>query len=183
LIDFQGNAISAFQTLRRDREFTDVTLACEDGQQVEAHKAILASSSPFFKKILKKNKHPYPLIYMRGLKSDDLVTIIDFLYLGEANIHQENLDSFLAVAEELQVKGFIGSGADEEVEEERKISLKPPKSQGGLYFQDGTTSPESVCSETKDVTELHIEETATSQLGNKRENYSVNYKHTKTKPL
>ena len=63
------------------------------------------------------------------------------------------------------------------------IPGKPPKSQGGSYFQDGTTSPESVCSETKDVTQPHIEEAATSQLGNKRENYSVNYEQTKTKPL
>ena len=46
--DFQEGAISAFGALREDREFADVTLACEDGEQVEAHKIILASSSPFF---------------------------------------------------------------------------------------------------------------------------------------
>merc|ERR1712129_184660 len=102
--DFQENAIAAFGTLREDREFADVTLACEGGQQVEAHKVILASSSPFFLSLLMRNEHPHPLIYMRGLKSEDLVAIIDFLYFGEANIYQENLDSFLAVAEELQLK-------------------------------------------------------------------------------
>merc|ERR1712129_105852 len=122
--DFQENAISAFGTLREDREFADVTLACEDGQQVEAHKVILASSSPFFQNLLRKNKHPHPLIYMRGLNSEDLVAMIDFLYYGEANVYQENLDSFLAVAEELQLKGLIGSGAEEEAEE---IKNKPKK--------------------------------------------------------
>ena len=45
---------------------------------------------------------------MKGLKSDDLLAIVDFLYRGEANIFQENLDSFLAVAEELQLKGLMG---------------------------------------------------------------------------
>merc|ERR1712129_340907 len=104
--DFQENAIAAFGTLREDREFAYVTLACEDGQQVEAHKVILASSSPFFLSLLRRNKHPHPLIYMRGLKSEDLLAMIDFLYFGEANIYQENLDSFLAVAEELQLKGL-----------------------------------------------------------------------------
>ena len=98
--DFQENAISAFRTLREDREFTDVTLACEDGQQVEAHKVILASSSPFFQNLLRRNKHPHPLVYMRGINSEDLVAMIDFLYFGEANVNQENLDSFLAVAED-----------------------------------------------------------------------------------
>merc|ERR1711934_1325394 len=109
--DFQTNLTSAFRDLREDKEFTDVTLACEDGQQVEAHKVVLISSSPFFKNLLQRNKHPHPLIYMRGLKSKDLVAMIDFLYQGEANVCQENLDSFLGIAEELQVqlKGLQGN--------------------------------------------------------------------------
>merc|ERR1719319_719900 len=110
--DFQENAISAFGTLRENRELADVTLACEDGPQVEAHKVILASSSPFFLNLLRRNKHPHPLIYMRGLKPEDLVAMIDFLYFGEANVYQENMNAFLAVAEELKLKGFIDLGAD-----------------------------------------------------------------------
>ena len=98
----------AFRNLRGDETFTDVTLTCEDGQQVEAHKVILADSSPFFKKMLERNKHLHPLIYMRGLKSDDLFAIIDFLYCGEANVFQENLDSFLSIAEELELQGLMG---------------------------------------------------------------------------
>ena len=45
--DFKENAISSFEDLRQDKDFTDVTLACEDGQQVEAHKVVLVASSPF----------------------------------------------------------------------------------------------------------------------------------------
>ena len=75
--DFKDNVSSSFGGLREDKDLTDVTLACEDGQQVDAHKVILAASSPFFKDILKRNKHPRPLIYMRGLKSEDLLAIID----------------------------------------------------------------------------------------------------------
>ena len=104
--DFQENVNTAFGSFREDIDFADVTLACEDGQQVEAHKVILAaSSSPFFRNLLKRNQHPHPLIYMRGVKSEDLLAIVDFLYCGEANVFQENLDSFLAIAEELKLKG------------------------------------------------------------------------------
>ena len=46
---------------------------------------------------------------MRGLKSEDLVTIGDFLFFGEANVYHENLESFLAVAEELKLKGLCGN--------------------------------------------------------------------------
>ena len=114
--DFQENIKSAFGNLRDDNDFTDVTLACEDGQQVEAHKVILVASSPFFQKLLGRNKHPHPLIYMRGVKSDDLLSIVDFLYRGEANVFQENLDSFLAIAEDLHLKGLMGK-SNEKVED------------------------------------------------------------------
>ena len=50
---FKENISSAFGDLRQDKEFTDVTLACEDGQQVEAHKVVLVASSPFFQNLLK----------------------------------------------------------------------------------------------------------------------------------
>ena len=119
--DFKDNVIASFGNLREDNDFTDVTLACEDGKQVEAHKVILSSSSPFFQKILKRNQHTHPLIYMRGVKSDDLSAIIDFLYFGETNVYQENLDSFLAIAQELQLKGLMGK-ADEEVEMQKETN-------------------------------------------------------------
>ena len=64
--DFKENVIGSLGSLKDDRDFLDVTLAAEDGKQVEAHKVILAISSPFFLNILKRNKHPHPLIYMRG---------------------------------------------------------------------------------------------------------------------
>ena len=110
--DFQKNITTSFEILKTDTDFTDVTLACEDGQQIEAHKVILASSSPFFQNLLTKNKHPHPLIFMRGVKQEELAAIVDFLYCGEANIYQENLDAFLSIAGELQLKGLTSTEAD-----------------------------------------------------------------------
>ena len=107
--EFQRIVISAFGELREDKDFTDVTLACEDGKQVEVHKVVLASSSPFFKELLRRNKHPHPLIYMRGVKSENLMAMLEFFYFGEANVYQQNLDKFLAFADELKLKGLNGS--------------------------------------------------------------------------
>ena len=123
--DYQENTKSALGNLRQDKDFNDVTLVCEDGQQVEAHKVILAASSPFFQKLLGRNKHSHPLVYMRGVKIDDLIAIVDFLYCGEANIAQENLDSFLAIAEELQLRGLMGK-KDERAEDLDGSGKNPP---------------------------------------------------------
>ena len=89
--DSKEDINSAFGKFRDDNGFTDITLVCEDGQQMEAHKVIMASSSPFFEKILQKSKHPHPLIYLRGFQSKDFASILDFLYFGEANVYQEDL--------------------------------------------------------------------------------------------
>ena len=60
--DVKENISSTFESLREDTDFTNVTLACEDGVQVEAHKAILAAASPLFLNMFKINKHPHPLV-------------------------------------------------------------------------------------------------------------------------
>ena len=83
--DFKENISHSFGDLRKDSDLLDVTLACEDGQ-MGAHKVVLACSSPVFMEIFKKNKHAHPLVYMRGLKSNDLLAILDFLYFGEAKV-------------------------------------------------------------------------------------------------
>ena len=45
--DFQDDVTRAFGSLREDTDFADVTLVSEDGEQLKAHKVILAASSPF----------------------------------------------------------------------------------------------------------------------------------------
>ena len=114
--DFSANITSAFGDLKADKDFTDVTLACDDGQHLEMHKFVLISSSPFFRNLLKNNKHSHPLIYMRSIKFENLTTMVDFLYHGKANVSEENLDSFLAFAGELQLKGLRGDASAEMVE-------------------------------------------------------------------
>jgi hypothetical protein len=44
--DFEGNISAAFRELRDDKDFFDVTLACDD-EQIQAHKVILSACSPF----------------------------------------------------------------------------------------------------------------------------------------
>ena len=107
--DFKENATSAFEDLRNLGEYSDVTLVSGDGEAVEAHKMVLAASSPVFQNILRQTKqHPRPMIFLRSVKSVDLLAILDFVYKGEANVLSEYLESFFAIAEELELKGLTG---------------------------------------------------------------------------
>ena len=69
----------------------------------------------------------------------DLEAIIDFLYCGETNVYQENLDSFFAIGEELQLKGLMGKSDDEE----RKIpkQKKVPAHRNELNVSKVTAEP------------------------------------------
>ena len=131
--DFQDNLNSAFGVLRNDKDFSDVTLACEDGTRIETHKMVLILSSPFFMEILTKNKHPHPLVYMRKVKSENMLAILDFLYYGEANVDQENLDSFLELAGELKLRGLTGASGD--CDNKYDPNRESPKNKDGQKFQ------------------------------------------------
>ena len=125
--DFQENLNSAFGELRNDQDFADVALVCEDGTQIQTHKVILASSSPFFREMLRRTKHPHPLIYMKGVKAEELVAMVDFFYYGEANVTQECLDVFLGLAEELKLKGLTVSSVESSTEESRNKATAAPE--------------------------------------------------------
>jgi len=116
--DFETNISAAFRELRDDKDFFDVTLACDDSQ-LQAHKVILSACSPFFRNILRKNPHQHPLLYLKGVKFKELVSVLNFMYMGEVNVAQDELNSFLSVAEELNVKGLTQNNSSD--------SAKPDK--------------------------------------------------------
>ena len=99
--------------MRDDPDFSDVTLVCDDNQQIKAHRIILTACSPFFNTVLKSNNHSHPMIYMRGTKAKDMAAIVDYIYNGEANIFQEDMDGFLALAEELKLKGLANADSED----------------------------------------------------------------------
>jgi len=108
--DFESNISSSFSELRDDKDFFDVTLSCDD-EQIQAHKLIISACSPFFRNVLKRNPHQNPLLYLKGVRFNDLQAVLNFMYHGEVNVAQEDLNSFLAVAEDLKVKGLTQNQA------------------------------------------------------------------------
>jgi len=109
--DFESNISVAFRELREEKDFFDVTLACDDNQ-IQAHKVILSACSPFFRNVLRRNPHQHPLLYLKGVKYSELLSVLNFMYMGEVNVAQEELNSFLAVAEDLRVKGLTQNNAE-----------------------------------------------------------------------
>ena len=104
--NFSEHVGRTFESLHDNADFADVTLACEDNVKILTHKLVLAAASPMFMELFKLNQHPHPLIYMKGTKARSLVSIVAFIYNGEVNISQEDLDEFLSIGKELKIKGI-----------------------------------------------------------------------------
>ena len=162
--DFKDNFSNAFGGFRENTDFNDVTLACEDGTKLEAHKVILSASSPFFKNLLSNEKHPHPLIYMVGVRSEDLAATVDFLYYGEVKVEQENLDSFLAIAKQLQLEGLMESSGeklkrDQEVHPTTsQIPIKMILKEKIATKPDLPKENESVVSKAEDIKTIAVKE-------------------------
>jgi len=126
--DFESNISVAFRELREDKDFFDITLACDD-DQIQAHKVILSACSPFFRSVLRKNPHQHPLLYLKGVKYADLLAVLNFMYHGEVNVAQDELNSFLAVAEDLRVKGLTqnNAGASDKSSKPEPTPLPKPR--------------------------------------------------------
>ena len=157
--DFQNIVQTSFEEIRRSRDFTDVTLACEN-MSINAHKVILSACSPFFKRLLRAHTNPQPLIYMRGIKSRDLEAVVDFIYLGEANVFQEQLETFLALAEEFELEGLTGN-LEQVAPEQKKDSFFNSK-QGGS--QTGPNKGFRECTAVK--TERQVSNTLDTSMQN-----------------
>ena len=64
---------------------SDVTLVCDDGKEIKAHKLILASCSTFLKEILSNCDDDDPTIYFTGVMHQELKSIVEMMYLGKVD--------------------------------------------------------------------------------------------------
>lgn len=114
--DFHTSLTSTFTELRAESDLLDATIFCE-GQLVRAHKLVLSASSTIFRQLFRNNDQSLlhhsqtvePVLMMWDVKSEDLKLLLDFMYQGQVNVAHENLNSFLALAERLQVRGLTSN--------------------------------------------------------------------------
>ena len=155
--EFQENLSSTFSGWRNTGDaFTDVTLACDNDQFVETHKIVLSAASPFFMKLLQRTKRQqHPLIYLRGIEAKDLASVLDFIYHGQVNVYQEDLQSFLTLAQELQLKGLQEAGGEKETERKGEMKLeKKRKREDSSFSKDESRGNERSSNPSEVVTPL-----------------------------
>ena len=130
LHNFQENMITSFSHQRKHSDFSDVTLISEDRQNFPVHRIILSSGSGFFDTILRELRYEtHSVIYLRGIKAKLLDPMLDFLYKGSVNLAHEEVEAFLILAREMELKGLQSNSTkstESSLEEDSKTDLPNP---------------------------------------------------------
>merc|ERR1712025_832777 len=141
--NYQLSLTSAFKHLLEEEDFVDVTLSAE-GQNLKAHKVVLSACSSYFRDLLKGiSLWQHPVLVLRDVPFLELQSILEFVYLGEVNVEQDRLQSFLKTAELLRIKGLT-DGLQENGAKTGKTNKQSPvenkeKTAGPVNLSGGTS--------------------------------------------
>nr|XP_012231323.1 PREDICTED: transcription factor Ken 2 isoform X2 [Linepithema humile] len=84
----------------------DVTLACDDGSVVKAHRVVLAAASPLLASLL-RNPALDHVVHLSGVRKTQLNHLLEFLYNGQALIPSSELTPLRELFELLQIKSGL----------------------------------------------------------------------------
>jgi len=104
--NYQLSLTSAFKHILEEEDYVDVTLSAE-GKNLKGHKVVLSACSAYFQALLRGiSPWQHPVLVLKDISFNDLQSILEFIYLGEVNLEQDRLESFLKTAEVLSIKGL-----------------------------------------------------------------------------
>merc|ERR1711936_645139 len=124
--NYQTHMMAVFEKILLTESFSDVTLVLADVDQdtthaIKAHKIILGASSPYFEMVFSEHPCQHPVVVMPpDVKLEDIQHVLHFVYRGEVQIPQDQLEPVLRCASHLRIKGL-------ENEFSRESSLEPDR--------------------------------------------------------
>ncbi|GLH09096.1 Krueppel homolog 1 [Gryllus bimaculatus] len=102
-----------YKSLLENNFLVDCTLSAE-GQRLKAHRLILSACSPYFQMLFQEDSGKHPFVILLNATFETLKAVIDFVYRGETHIPEGNLNSFLTLAQSLQIKGLNAFTQDDQ---------------------------------------------------------------------
>ncbi|MPC16594.1 Protein tramtrack, beta isoform [Portunus trituberculatus] len=104
----RNNLLAAFDQLLHVEAFTDVTLACEEGVTLHAHRLVLAACSSYFQALFVNARAAnHPIVVLKDVRATDMRALLEYMYRGEVNVEHDDLQGLLRVAESLKIKGLV----------------------------------------------------------------------------
>ena len=100
--DFTETVSDFMASLLDDEDSKDVTIVCSNDIQFRAHKLILSYFSPTLRTLIEESQDS--CVYPHRVSALEMKAIIEFVYLGETKIEQDNVEHLFEVARYLKIK-------------------------------------------------------------------------------
>lgn len=91
--------------LQFQESYCDATIAC-DGKFYPVHKLVLSTCSDYFEQMFERTNCKHPIIVLKDIRHEDLEALLNYMYVGEVNVLQNELAGLIKAAECLMIKGL-----------------------------------------------------------------------------
>nr|XP_027225013.1 longitudinals lacking protein, isoforms H/M/V-like [Penaeus vannamei] len=97
--------LQVLSSLRNKQTYSDITIACS-GRFYDVHKFVLSTCSDYFVEMMEKTPCKHPIIVLKDIRYQELEALLNYMYLGEVNVLQNELAGLIKAAECLRIKGL-----------------------------------------------------------------------------
>ncbi|XP_063601613.1 longitudinals lacking protein, isoforms H/M/V-like isoform X4 [Penaeus indicus] len=97
--------LQVLSSLRNKQTYSDITIACS-GRFYDVHKFVLSTCSDYFVEMMEKTPCKHPVIVLKDIRYQELEALLNYMYLGEVNVLQNELAGLIKAAECLRIKGL-----------------------------------------------------------------------------
>ncbi|KAK8379123.1 hypothetical protein O3P69_019155 [Scylla paramamosain] len=97
--------VAVFDNLLATESLVDVTLFAE-GHLLKAHKVVLSACSPYFQRLFSETQDRHPIVVLKDVGHGELRALLEYMYRGEVNVAQDQLEPLIRTAESLKIKGL-----------------------------------------------------------------------------
>ena len=118
--EFDSEKSKVINDIFNKSQLADVTLL-NGRDEFSAHKLILASVSPVLRSVFERSSQN-PILFLRGTESRHIKSMLSFIYTGEASVEVRDIDEFIKLGSDLEIKG-LDTTEEEKKQEIRKIDF------------------------------------------------------------
>ena len=147
--EFDAEKSKVINDIFNKSQLGDVTLL--NGQdEFSAHKLVLASVSPVLRSVFERNSQS-PLLFLRGTESRLIKSMLSFIYTGEASVEVRDIDEFIKLGNDFELKGL---NSKEEEQEKRDFVKKIEEKFSQVEEKQKVISSDQLYSSQEDLVKL-----------------------------
>ena len=120
--EYESHLSGLMRDLMMKTDLSDLTVICEDSS-FQVNKVVLAACSEVFNEIIKNIPGSNSAIYLRGIPAKQMETLVEFMYLGQAQLLQADIEEFINIARDLKIRGIEQDYGNDDVDESFANSL------------------------------------------------------------